>query len=95
MSSSYNGAEICELVGLYLLEELANILPKESVGLYRDNGFAILPNTSGPKTERLKKNIRKFNKLQITIEDRMRQTDFLDITFNTSTGRNLKETLRL
>ena len=87
---SYNGAEICELVGLYLLEELTNIIPKESVGLYRDDGHAILPNTSGPETERLKKKIRKLfknNKLKITIEAGMHQTDFLDVTFNASTGK--------
>ena len=29
---SYDGAKICELVKLYLFEELANIIPKESVG---------------------------------------------------------------
>ena len=87
---SYDGAEICELVGLYLLEELTNIIPKESVGLYRDDGLAILPNTSGPETERLKKKIRKLfknNNLKITIEAGMHQTDFLDVTFNASTGK--------
>ena len=87
---SYDGAKICELVGLYLLEELTNIIPKESVGLYREDDFAILPNTSGPETEILKKMIRKLfqnNKLRITIEARMHQTDFLDVTFNASTGK--------
>ena len=87
---SYEGAEICELVGLYLLEELTNNIPKESVGLYRDDGLAILPNTSGPETERLKKKIRKLfknNKLKITIEAGMHQTDFLDVIFNASTGK--------
>ena len=87
---SYDGAEICELVGLYLLEELTNIIPKELVSLYRNDGLAILPNTSGPETERLKKNIRKLfkdNKLKITIEAGMHQTDFLDVTFNASTGK--------
>ena len=87
---SYDGAEICELVGLYLPEELTNIKPKESVGLCRDDGVAILPNTSGPKTERLKKKIKKLfknNKLRITIEAGMHQTDFLDVTFNANTGK--------
>ena len=42
---SYNGAEVCELVGL---------LGKENVGLYRDNGLAIV-NGSGPLVERTKK----------------------------------------
>ena len=86
----YDGAEICELVGLYFLEELTNIILKESVGLYRDDSLAILPNTFGPETERLKKKIRKLfknNKLKITIEAGMHQTDFLDVTFNASTGK--------
>ena len=59
---SYDGAEICKLLGFYLLKELANIIRKESVGLYRDDGHAMLPNTSGPETERLKKNIRICSK---------------------------------
>ena len=87
---SYDGAEISKLVGLYLLEELTNIIPNQSVGLFRDDGLAILPNTSGPETERLKKKIRKLfqnNKLRITVEVGMHQTDFLDVTFNASTGK--------
>ena len=87
---SYDGAEICKLVGLYLLEELTNIIPKESVGLYKDDGFAILPNTSGLETEKLKKKIRKLfqnNKLRITLEAGLHQTDFLDVTFNACTGK--------
>ena len=77
-------------MGLYLLEELTNIISKESVGLHRDDGLVILPNTSGLETERLKKKIRKLfqnNKLRFTIEARMLQTDFLDVTFNASTGK--------
>ena len=90
INGSYDGVEICELLGLYLLEELANIIPKESVDLYRDDTLAILPNTSGPETERLKKKIRKLfqnNKLRIIIEAGMHQTDFLDVTLNARTGK--------
>ena len=39
---SFDGAEICELVGLFLLNQLASILGKDSVGLYLDNGLAVL-----------------------------------------------------
>ena len=31
---SFNGAEICELVGLFLLDRLASVLGRENVGLY-------------------------------------------------------------
>ena len=33
---SFDGAEICELVGLNIQSNLENILPKTSFGLYRD-----------------------------------------------------------
>ena len=36
---AYNGAEICRLVGLFLLNSLANKFDKNSVGLYRDDGL--------------------------------------------------------
>ena len=36
---SYDGAEICELVGLYLLSQLQNL--NINVGLYRDDGLAV------------------------------------------------------
>ena len=31
---SFDGAEICELVGLYLLDKLSTLFEKECVGLY-------------------------------------------------------------
>ena len=57
---SFDGAELCELVGLFLLSGLASIIGKSNVGLYGDDGLAILENTPGPDTERIKKKIIKF-----------------------------------
>ena len=34
---SFDGAEMCELVGLYIQSNLENILPKTNFGLYRDD----------------------------------------------------------
>ena len=45
---SYDGAEVCELVGLYILNELKKEVPKEDVGLYRDDGLIIVKHESGP-----------------------------------------------
>ena len=39
-----DGADVCELVGLFLLNNLANKFYKSSVGLYRDNGLALFKN---------------------------------------------------
>ena len=82
---SFDGAELCELVGLFLLSGLASIIGKSNVGLYRDDGLAILENTPGPDTERIKKKIIKFfqqNGLKITIDANVVQANFLDVTFN-------------
>ena len=37
----YHGAEICELTGLFLLSQLCAIMPKQFIGLYRDDGLAV------------------------------------------------------
>ena len=66
----YNGAEVCELVGSYLLKKVSNIVDKKSIGLYRDDGLAILQDLSGPQIERKRKDIIKMFKtagLNITI----------------------------
>ena len=79
---SYNGAETCELVGLYILNVLVKIFGDGNVGLYRDDGLAIIPIQSGYKTEKLKKSVHKLMKgigLKVTVEAPLRRTDFLDV----------------
>ena len=44
---SFDGAEICELVGLYILDELSLLFGKDYVGLYRDDGLLLLKSNSG------------------------------------------------
>ena len=51
----FDGAEICELVGIYNLHQLKSVMRKENVGLYRDDGLGILRNLSGPEVERIRK----------------------------------------
>ena len=41
----YHGAEICELVGIFLLSQLADIIPAPYIGLYRDDGLAVSSGT--------------------------------------------------
>ena len=38
---SFDGAEICELVGIHVLSLLSNKLHKQSTGLYRDDGLVL------------------------------------------------------
>ena len=55
----FDGAEICELVGTYIQSKLTNIMSKEDVELYRDNGLGIFRNISRLEIERKKKAIVK------------------------------------
>ena len=33
---SFDGVEVCEMVGLFLLHQLEQVIPKQNIGLYRD-----------------------------------------------------------
>ena len=82
---SYDGAEVCELVGLFLLEKIRKECAGLELGLYRDDGLGITRNLSGPQSDRLKKKLFQIFKscgLRITIECNLAQADFLDVTFN-------------
>ena len=82
---SFDGAEICEMVGLYLLDKLSNLLGQENVGLYRDDDLVAINSCSGPVLDTTRKNsIALFKKegLNITIEMNLAETNFLDDTFN-------------
>ena len=52
---SYMGAEICDLIGLYILNDLREILVDKSYGIYRDDGLAILENKPSCEQERITK----------------------------------------
>ena len=54
---SFDGAEICELVGLYIQSKLKKILPKSNFGLYRDDGLALLRNLNRKETDTVRRNI--------------------------------------
>ena len=41
------GAEISELVGSFLLDEISKKYDKNSIGLYRDDGLSVFINKSG------------------------------------------------
>lgn len=86
---SFDGAEICELVGLYLLHLLSQKFDKKLIGLYRDDGLSALK-LSGPQADRARKDIIKIFKecgLRVTVDILLTQTDFLDITLDLPSGK--------
>ena len=78
-NNHFDGAETCELLGLFLLSQLTHL--DVNVGLYRDDGLATC--TKKPKqVEAIKKEMCKIferNSLLITIEANKKVVDFLDI----------------
>ena len=61
---SFDGAESCELVGLYILHMLSNIFDKEKLGLYRDDGLAVLRNVTARQADKIRKEvINKFKEM--------------------------------
>ena len=62
---AYDGAEVCELVGTFLLHKISEKYDKNSIGLYRDDGLSLFKNKSDTQLEIIKKNFYliflKFN----------------------------------
>ena len=87
---SFDGAEVCELVKLYLLNKIKSLLGSNNVGLDRDDGLAIVHKANGPKVDRLRKDIISLfmdEGLSITIDTNLIDTDLLDVSFNLNTGK--------
>ena len=67
----FDGADVCELLGVYILHLLRTVMRKENVGLYRDDGLDIFRNSSCPEIERKRKEIIQIFKscgLNITVK---------------------------
>ena len=88
---SYDGAEICKLVGLYILSILGKVYEIQNIGLYRDDGLACLHKISEPASDKIRKDIiRTFREnfgSKITITTNLKTVNFLDVTFNICTGK--------
>ena len=85
---SYDSAEICELVGLYLLHLVNQANLYLIVGLYRDDALAITKMTTRQCEIAKRKIIKIFqdNWLKITIEVNLKCCDFLDVHLDLPTG---------
>ena len=87
---SYDGAEICELIGLFFLNHLGKSIGKENIGSHRDDGSAIIKNKSERlglwQTKELHKAFEQFG-LKITAKSNLHVVNFLDVTFDLSNGK--------
>ena len=88
---NFDGAELCEVVGLYNLQILDEKYGKHRIVLYRDDGLACFGYTSGPRADRIRKDFIKIFKedfdLSITCETNLKVLNFLNVTLNLTTGK--------
>ena len=82
---SWDGAEVCDLIGLFLLSQLSDL--NLNIGLYRDDSLAV--SAARPRQiEVMKKKLCKIfkeNRFNITIDANLKSVNFLDVTFNLET----------
>ena len=88
---SPDGAECCEIVGLYLLYKISSTLdldPNHN-GLYRDDGLIAVPKANGRKMDIIRKKLHKLFKdegLKIVVQTDLVVADSLDVTLNLNDG---------
>ena len=85
------GAEICELVGLFILNHLGKRFGKENIGLYRDDGLAIIKSKSARFLDKTRKQLHKIFEqfdLKITAEVNLNVVNFLDVTFDLNNAKH-------
>ena len=85
----YDGAEVCEIVGLFLLNNLTNRFDKNSAGLYRDDRLTLFENINGHRVDKIRKEFHqlfKENGLSLEIKCSLKPVNYLDITLDLNTG---------
>ena len=85
----FDGAEVSEIVGTYILSKISNDINKKQVGielgLGRDDGLVVLKNMSGCEMDRTRKNFIKIFQecgLSIICKINLTSVDFLDEHFD-------------
>ena len=71
---SFDGAEICELIGLFVLHKLNEKFKPGNIGLYRDDGLAVFENLSGRAADEARKEFTRIfgdQGLKITIQSNL------------------------
>ena len=83
---AFDGAECCDLIGLFLLDQISNRIKEIDSGLYRDDGLAVAE-TTPRNIEKLRQKIVKILNefgLKITSTANLKVVQFLDVTLDLS-----------
>ena len=81
-----HGAEICKLVGLYILNGIKSKLNVIKVGIYRDEGLiAIDKYSSGPHITEIKNKVHEYANeigIEIVLENPVYKINYLDLNLD-------------
>ena len=83
---AWDGAESCDLVGLFLLDQLTNRIAGLETGVYRDDGLGVAQNT-GRNIEKMRQKIEQVYEefgLKITSTANLKVVTFLDVSLDLS-----------
>ena len=101
-TDSYDGAELCELIRIFTQSVLPDIINKEAMGLYRDDGLIDLNKVTSQNTDKIRKKIihvLKNSGFSIDIVTNVVEVNFLDVMFELRNGsyqfyKNLNDDLK-
>ena len=83
---AYDSVEICELLGLFILNKFQKLKKKlNNFSLYRDDGVAVIKTMSGPESEKVNKKLQVLFKefdLNLIIKCDKATVNYLDIILN-------------
>ena len=85
---AFDGAEVYELIGLCIVSTINKSIDFESIGLYRDDGLAVLKSATGSESESMRQQLIKSfqdNGLSITSQTNITSTNFLYIALSLTT----------
>ena len=77
--ASFDGAEVCELVGFYLLDILRREFGDGKIDMYRDDRLRCFQNYSDPESEKMKKNLCKSSYNMEDLQSRLQLTDYRNL----------------
>ena len=82
----FDSAEICDLVGLFLLSEIEKLKLNANLGIFRDDGLGVSSATPRQREQMKKKICEVYRKhgLEITAETNKTVVQFLDVEFDIS-----------
>ena len=74
---AYDGAEICELVGIFMLSLLSKKFSFNNIGLYRDDELSVFRNISRRQVEKKKNNSKYFQRQTLTNNYKMQSENLI------------------